>query len=304
MALNTVQAIINGQTYSLTYNSQSGKWEGTITAPSTTSYHETNNKYGVTITAEDQAGNITTKDRNDTTLGEDLQLRVLEKVKPTITISSPSSGARVTNAAPTIQLQLRDTGAGINLSSLQLRIDGGTVITKDSPGMIVNSVPGGYDCSFLVQSALSEGGHTITINAQDNDGNTADTVTVTFTVDTAPPALNVSSPLEGLVTNNATITVTGTTNDETSTPVTVTMKLNGVDQGTVNVSAGTFSKSISLTEGANTIVIRATDAAGLFSEVTRHVTLDTIAPTISGVTITPNPVDCGKTFIISVTVSD
>ena len=38
--------------------------------------------------------------------------------------------------------------------------------------------------------------------------------------------------------------------------------------------------------------------------VTRKVTLDTGAPVFKGITLTPNPVDCGKTFIISVEVVD
>ena len=38
--------------------------------------------------------------------------------------------------------------------------------------------------------------------------------------------------------------------------------------------------------------------------VTRKVKLDTGAPVFKGITLTPNPVDCGKTFIISVEVVD
>lgn len=38
--------------------------------------------------------------------------------------------------------------------------------------------------------------------------------------------------------------------------------------------------------------------------VTRTVKLDTTPPTIKSVTLTPNPVDAGKTFIISVDVTD
>ena len=34
MAVKTAQYIFNGQAYNLTYNSTSGKWEATVTAPS------------------------------------------------------------------------------------------------------------------------------------------------------------------------------------------------------------------------------------------------------------------------------
>lgn len=304
MAVNSVSINLNGQNYNLTYNDSSGKWEATITAPNTTSWNELDHKYGITVIATDDAGNSTIKDRTDPTLGEDLQLRVLEKTKPTITLTSPSSGARVISATPTITFQLRDSGSGIDISTLALKIDGGATITNVSAGMICNSVAGGYDCTYVPQSALSEGSHNITIQVSDNDGNISDLLSSSFTVDTAPPALNVSNPSNGLITNNSSLTITGTTNDTTSSPVTITIKLNGVDQGPVTVSDGNFSKSITLEEGLNTIEIKATDSAGLVSTVTRTVTLDTVAPTISAITLTPNPVDAGATFTITVTVSD
>lgn len=36
MAMKTVQAVINGQTYNLTRNTSNGKYEATITAPNKT----------------------------------------------------------------------------------------------------------------------------------------------------------------------------------------------------------------------------------------------------------------------------
>lgn len=306
MAVKTVQAIVNGQTYNLTYNSTSKKYEATITAPSNTSYHETNNKYGVTIKATDHAGNTTIKDRTDSTLGSSLQLRVLEKEKPLITLTSPSSGARVISATPQIKFELRDeiNGSGINISKLALKIDGSTTIGNTAQGMVCTSVDNGYNCVYTPQTPLDEGTHTITISVEDNDGNVSDLLSSGFTVDTMPPALNINNPKEGLITNKSTLTVSGTTNDETSSPVTIKIKLNGVDQGDVTISSGSFSKAITLTEGSNAIEVTATDTAGLKTTITRNVTLDTKAPTISAVTITPNPVDCGKTYTITVTVSD
>lgn len=44
--------------------------------------------------------------------------------------------------------------------------------------------------------------------------------------------------------------------------------------------------------------------AELTEKVTRTVKLDTAPPVIKSATITPNPVDCGKTFVISVEVTD
>lgn len=79
MAVKTVQAVINGQTYNLTRNSGTGKYEATITAPNKSSYGQANHYYDVTIKATDDAGNVTTKNSSDATLGNSLKLYVKEK---------------------------------------------------------------------------------------------------------------------------------------------------------------------------------------------------------------------------------
>ena len=116
------------------------------------------------------------------------------------------------------------------------------------------------------------------------------------------PTLNVTAPTEGYITNTAALTVAGTTNDATSSPVTVKITLNGTDQGTVSVSGGAFSKAVTLAEGSNTLVVTSTDLAGRSTTVTRMVTLDTSVPVIVSATITPNPVDVGQTMLISVVI--
>lgn len=136
--------------------------------------------------------------------------------------------------------------------------------------------------------------------ASDFDGNAATAKTVTFTIDTIPPTLTLTAPADGLITNKSTLVVSGKTDDVTSKPVTVTVNGTAV---AVN-SDGTFSKEITLVNGSNTITVVAKDKAGKTTTVTRKVTLDTGAPVFKGITLTPNPVDCGKTFIISVKVTD
>ena len=125
----------------------------------------------------------------------------------------------------------------------------------------------------------------------------------TYKVDTVPPTLNITAPANALVTNAASLVVRGTTNDTASSPVTVKITLAGADQGTITVGTdGAFSKTLTLANGTNTIVITATDAAGKSSSVTRTVTLDTSKPVVKSATITPNPVDAGASMVISVVV--
>lgn len=306
MAISTVKVQINGTWYDLVYNSSTGKYEKTITAPNTTSYNVNGGHYyPVTVQATNTAGTVKTVNDSDATLGSSLKLVVKEKVNPTITITSPGSGAYVINNKQAIVFQIRDEagGSGINISTLALKIDGGTSIINGTAGLVCTSVTNGYDCTYTPQTALADGSHTVTINVSDFDGNAAAQVSRAYTVDTVPPVLNVTNPANNFITNNPSVVVQGTTNDATSSPVTVQIKLNGTDQGAVTVSSGSFSKSITLAEGSNTIMVTTTDAAGKTTSVTVTGTLDTSVPQISSVTITPNPADAGATMVISVVVT-
>lgn len=283
MAIKTVQAIINGVPTTLTLNQQTGKYEATITAPTKSSYNQSGGYYNVTVKATDTAGNSTSKDATDGTLGSKLKLVVKEKVAPTITVTYPTASAATTNNKPTFTWKVSDDDSGVNSNTIGITIDSGSKITS---GITKTATAGGYECSYTPATALSDGSHTVKFNASDNDGNAATQKSVTFKVDTVPPTLNVTSPAEGLVTNNATVTV----------------KVNGTAV-TVDAS-GNFSTTVTLTEGSNTITVVATDSAGKATTVARKVTLDTKAPTITDVSITPNPVDGGKTFVIAVSVTD
>jgi hypothetical protein len=307
MAIQQVRVQVNGTWHTLSYNSSTGKYEKTITAPNTTSYHVNDGHYyPVTVEVTNTAGTVKTVNDTDGTVGNSLKLRVLEKVKPTINITSPGAGAYVINNKQPIVFQLRDEagGSGIDISSLALKIDGGSTIGSGSSGMVCNAVTNGYNCTYTPLSPLSDGAHTVTINVSDNDGNAATQASRTYTVDTVPPVLNITNPSDGFITNTATMVVQGSTNDATSSPVTVTIKLNGVDQGVVNIDGnGNFSKSITLTNGNNTIIVISEDTAGRETTVTITGVLDTSVPVINSVTIVPNPVDAGATMVISVEVT-
>ena len=299
MAIKTVKATINGQTYDLTLNSASGKWEATITAPGKTSYNLAGGYYNVSVEATNEAG---TKGSADASTVDGLKLVVKETVAPVITIVSPTAGAYVANSKQPVVFNITDEtgGSGVDISTLVVKQDGTAVAAAN---ITHTAIANGYSVTYTPSAALSDGSHTVTINCKDHDGNAAAEKSTTYTVDTVPPTLNVTSPADGLITAASSVTVAGTTNDATSSPVVITISLNGTDQGAIPVgTGGTFSKVVTLKKGSNTIVVKAKDAAGKESSVTRTVTLDTSVPKITAATITPNPVDTGKTMVISVTI--
>lgn len=310
MAVTSVKVTCNGQTVNLTKGT-GDTWTGTFVAPAQSSGSNNNGQgpgvgsaalgkgyYPVTVVATDDAGNETTITTDSETFGDILKLAVLEKTKPTCAITYPAAQATITNAKPTITFTVSDSGSGINPAAVYLKIDSGTpiAITPSGSGSTLN-------CSYTPTDVLSEGAHTIVVYATDYDGNRSDEVSATFRVDTVPPTLNVTSPTEGQIFADANITVTGTTNDATSSPVTVEITCGG-NTYTPTVTGGSFSQAITLSEGNNVITIVATDAAGKSSTVTRNVKLDSSAPEITSITLTPNPADGGATLSIQVVVTD
>ena len=300
MAIQSVRAQINGQWYTLNYNAANGKYEASITAPGQTSYNLPGGYYNVTVEATNTAGTTGTADAS--TL-DGLKLYVHETVAPVITILSPSSGAHVANAQQPVVFTVTDEtgGSGVDLDSVVVELDG---VQASSSEITHSTITNGYSFTYTPSQAMGDGSHTVTVNASDNDGNAAAEKSTTFFVDTVPPSLNITAPADGEIFATSTVAYAGTTNDATSSPVTIAVTLNGEPQTAPTVSGGAFSGSFTgLSDGAYTAVFKATDAAGKSSSVTRNFTVDTSVPQIISASITPNPVDAGQTMLISVEVS-
>ncbi len=309
MAIKTVQAVINGQTYNLTLmEGETKKYKATPTAPGDSSFNLEGGYYPITVRVENTAGTVTTADHTHSALGNNLKLFVKEDNDPVITILEPTNGAYVTNTTkPTIRFKVVDNStqtsgySGINKDSAVLKVGGVTVSASE---ITWADTDGGYIGTYTPSVDLANGEYEISVDCSDNDGNGAVTATAKFTIDTAAPTLNLTSPEEGFETNESSIEVKGTTNDEHSKPVRINITLNGVDQGDVTVNEdGSFSKVINFTEqGENEIEVTATDSAGLVTSIKRTVKFDTTAPVIKSVTISPDEIFCGNIYEIIVEV--
>ena len=158
-------------------------------------------------------------------------------------------------------------------------------------------------------TALDEGQTTISVGVSDKDGNAADPASITCTIAVTAPTISLSSPAEGLVTNQAAVQITGITSDDQLTSVTLTVTVNGHDQGPVTVDGQTGAFALQanpshMQEGANVIKVKVVDATGLEAEITRNVVLDTIPPRIVEVIGVTDRVHVGSPFTIRVKVED
>lgn len=287
----------NGQTYAATYSTSTGLWSVDITAPSNSSWSQPNHVYLAEIYAEDQAGNTGKLDSTDKTYGDQLKIRVLEKTAPTATITYPTNGSVIGQNSVVITARIKDTGgSGLDMSTVDFKVNNKAVTAN-----WVDGTDGEKTCSYSA-TGLSDGNNTISLKVSDNDGNPSTTASVSFVVSTAAPSLDITAPIEGLITNKSPVTVTGTAKPGSTYTTVSSVTVNGK---TVTVgSNGAFSYDFALTEGSNTIEIVATDDVGHTTTVRRTVTLDTKAPIITDVVVNPTTVDASGIIHITFKVTD
>ena len=96
-----------------------------------------------------------------------------------------------------------------------------------------------------------------------------------------PPTLTITSPINGTTVSTSTITVSGTATDDTGV---TNLTVNG-NPVTVETD-GSFTNTVSLTSGVNTITVIATDVSGISTTETVTVTYFTTPLLVSA--ITPN----------------
>lgn len=290
-------AVYKGQQYNASYSSGTQKWSVDIPSGSESSYSEDNHTYPIELHAFDAAGNETIMYASDETYGDQLNIRVLEKTKPTATIVSPTQGSVLGSATQDIKMELQDAGgSGLNMASVIFKINNVQV----AHGVSWTDQGGKKVCTYHATN-LSDGSNSVSLQVTDNDGNVSDVATVSFVISTSAPTLNVTSPTDNLLTNSNKVTVAGTAAAGSDAVTLASVKVNGTS---VPISQGAFSIEVTLTEGENTITIVAEDSIGKTTTVTRHVTVDTKAPVISDVEAEATTVDANSTIHLTFKVVD
>jgi len=183
---------------------------------------------------------------------------------PVVSITSPANGLVTNNPTVTVSGTVFAAPA---LSEATLVVNG--IRTTIS---VVNT-------AFSQSVTLIEGSNTIAVTATNESGDTGSSGVITVTLDTTAPTISLASPTPGLFVNTASLTVSGTIDDPSVT--TATLTLNGADQ-ILPVQARSFSRTVVLEDGDNTISVSAADTAGVTGTTgTIAVTLDTDAPAVT-----------------------
>jgi parallel beta-helix repeat protein len=206
---------------------------------------------------------------------------------PSLAITAP--GVPVLNEPISmIAVTYVDTGSGIDLTALRILLDG---VDITEVCFIWATLAKCEEIGF------QEGQHSIAVSIRDMAGNIATTSTQVIQ-DAIPPRLSLDTPVDGTVTTDGTIHVTGTISDNldmSGDDGLVRVSVNGM---VAQVSNGRFVvEAISLRRGPNTIKAMAVDQAGntatatitvTFHDLSAPILLSLLAPTDGAVLSSPD----------------
>ena len=235
---------------------------------------------------------------------------------PTVTLTG-GAAVDTNNSTPTIS-GITDVGAS-------------GVVTVTVAGQTLTATPSALDGSWSVTSTiLADGTYPVLASTTDGAGNVG-SATQQLTIDTVPPLITLDGA-PTVLTNDPTVTISGTTNAAPGTLITVNVDaqtLSALVNGTPIVesvgaqtliavvqSTGTWNVApAAMGEGVRTVTAAVTDPAGNTSTATEQLTVDTVAPAVSitggatALTDNPTPTIAGTTdapsgAVVTVTVAD
>ncbi|MFM6929191.1 MAG: beta strand repeat-containing protein [Bdellovibrio sp.] len=186
---------------------------------------------------------------------------------PTLSITSKPNS--ITNAtAASFVFAGTDTGGGA-LANYSCKLDAGSYATCTSP---------------QAYSSLAAGTHTFYVTATDTAGNTSSAQSYSWTIDTTPPVVAITTPSSNgtvaLASSLANYSVGGTCSENG-----VAVVLSGASSLSVPCSAGAWSTNIdvsSLGDGTLSVTATQTDAAGnSTSSSAKTFVKDTVVPSIT-----------------------
>lgn len=213
----------------------------------------------ITGTAIDQAGNISSVS----------VIVNLDKTAPILSDYFPSDGAVLQDPEVNLVGKVSDILSGVGL------------VTCEANGVsdeaIINSEADENTSVFACNLPLDLGSNIITVNGTDIAGNT---IYTSLTFDYIPlPNIAINSPEDGALLLTTPVTVTGTTDD-----VDAKVMVNNVS---AVVSNGTFTASVSMDNGFNTITAKATNVSGSISSSVNVIAIIGPKPTIQ--ILSPQP---------------
>ena len=192
----------------------------------------------------------------------------VDSTPPSLAVESPANGSWYNTITVPVYVVAADN---YMVTALSLALNG-TPVNASVVGLGTGSA------SANATLSLADGWYELTAAASDEVNFTA-MVAVFFGVDTVPPSVAVTSPANGSLLGNSTVTITANVGDSMSGVASVEVLVDGVPVG-FNWSDGTVSAVVTLADGPHTATVVACDAAGNCASATAVFTVDTTPPVI------------------------
>ncbi|MEI6209644.1 MAG: hypothetical protein WCP20_22910, partial [Desulfuromonadales bacterium] len=189
---------------------------------------------------------------------------------PAVVLYTPAGDAITNNPTLSVTGNVVDEG-------------GISALTLTNNGVSVNPLVDPLSGDFSYALTLAEGENVITATAVDNASNSSTTGSVKITYDPKAPVLTVIKPTNDSKIAQSFTDVTGSVNEAVKYITVTVLDKNQiqVDQQTAAMNALSFSATVNLAAGVNTVVVTSVDLAGNTSKESRKVTSDTTKPNVA-----------------------
>ncbi len=205
----------------------------------------------ITVVVTDNAGNTD----NDT-----INISIAPQA-PVVIINAPPDGTTTSDTTPQITFTITDNTD--NYLDYNITLDGVPLI-----GGTGNAQYG--VAQYKTLPTLTQGPHTIFIQAVDDSGNVGNSTLHVIIIDTTPPTVVINDPSSGTTTTDTTPEINFTVTDNLDSNPDYVIFIDGVADGSGTVANNTKKARDlpTLTNGPHTVIVQGTDNAGLSTNST------------------------------------
>ncbi|UCD85001.1 MAG: hypothetical protein JSU92_02090, partial [Deltaproteobacteria bacterium] len=228
--------------------------------------------YTATLVGLDSCGNGAT-----TTISFEVDV-----TPPWVNITLPLDGATFCTSTVTVTTTFVDVGFGV--VGAVLEVDGITAGILGGTATVTGLITGSYTATVTVTDACSLSSST----------------SISFSVDTTPPTVSITLPLDGATFCTSTVTVNATLSDIGFGVASAVLEVDGI---TAVITGGTATIT-GLATGCYTATVTLTDACSLSSSTSVGFCVDVTPPTVSITSPTDGATFCTTTVTVNATFSD
>jgi len=192
-----------------------------------------------------------------------------------VTVDTQGANQTVSGTAVDTAGLTATTSVNVNLDLTPPVISAVASPAPSSSGWNNSNVTVSFSCSDSLSglavcpspvTVVAQGVSQVNGTAVDKAGNSSQT-TAFVSIDSVPPAVSISSPVNGATVSNSLLSVSGSVSDASSGVASVLC--NGA---AATFGGGAFSCNVTLNQGSNTVQVVATDAAGNSASANADVT--------------------------------